>query len=157
MSRVKELFEKFHFEYLKDEGCYIKKVYDCNIKYNNDIAIASHAYGIYCDVPKSFSRFHKLEHDELWQYYEGGKLKLYILYPNGDCETVVLGRDINNNEQLYKLVPAGAWQAGELYSGEYVLFGCTLAPAFEPSIFKLRNCKELAMQYPEYKDIINRL
>lgn len=157
MSRIKELFDEFDFDYFEDEGCYIKKVFSSNIKTKDNIAIASHAYGLYSNEPLSFSRFHKLKHDEFWQFYEGDSFKLYILYPDGKCETVIMGKNIQQGESLCKLIPAGAWQAGELISGEYALFGCMLAPAFIDDIFELRDKDRLKKDYPEYKDIINRL
>ena len=157
MNRVDELLKKYNFSYLDDEGCFITKVYECNIKTQNNISIASHAFGIYLKEPKSFSRFHRLSNDEFWHFYEGDSFKLHILYPDGKCETVIMGKNIRDGELLHKLVPAGAWQAGELIDGTYALFGCTVAPAFSDGIFELRDKEKLSKQFPKYKEIINRL
>lgn len=154
--RLKELFAHYQFEFLEEEGVYIKNIYNAQAPSKSGFPCASHAVGIYCKSPKSFSRFHQLEHDELWHYYEGDSFSLHLLYPNGEYQHVRMGKNVATGECLQFLVPAGTWQAGEMERGEFSLFGCTMAPAFDLSIFRFRNQEELKKNYPRQVNLIDK-
>lgn len=154
--RLKELFAHYQFEYLEEEGVYIKNIYNAQVYSIKGFPCMSHAVGIYCDSPKSFSRFHKLDHDELWHYYEGDSFSLHLLYSNGEYRHIRMGRNPAEGEYLQFLVPAGTWQAGELESGEYSLFGCTMAPAFDSSIFHFRDREVLKKAFPKKANLIDK-
>ena len=72
------------------------------------------------------SRFHKVLHDEIWNFYEGSPLRLIKF--NGDkIEEVIIGK---NSDSYVDVVPGGLFQAAET-TGEYSLVGCTVAPGFD--------------------------
>lgn len=152
-----QLFDYYHFDYMEEEGCYIKNVYNASFLSDTGFPCASHAIGIYCNKPKSFSRFHMLEHDELWHFYGGAPFHLYLLFPDGSIRLVRMGSDLAGGEHLHYLVSAGTWQAGELCEGEYALFACSMAPAFDPSIFHFRDQAELKRLFPAAVEWIDRL
>lgn len=72
------------------------------------------------------SRFHKVLHDEIWNFYLGDPLKL-IDYDGFNIKDVLLGGDDLNFKYTIK---ANNWQAAESL-GEYSLVGCTVAPGFD--------------------------
>ncbi len=154
---IKKIFDVYQFEYFEKEGVYIRNVYNSSFKNIQGHPCTSHAIGIYCHEPKSFSRFHMLEHDELWHFYGGDPFVLYLLFPDGSFQTVCMGKNSEKGERLFFLVPAGTWQAGELIDGEYALFACTMSPAFDPGIFHFRNPELLKRQFPEAAQLIDRL
>ncbi len=156
MHRIEQLFKQYQFAYFEDEGVYIQNVFQSAFQDGNGNACASHAIGIYCNQPYSFSRFHKLDHDELWHFYEGDPFVLHLLYPNGETQSITMGDDLQKGEQRTFLVPAGTWQAGELVDGNYALFACTVCPAFVPHIYTHRVQEELIAQYPHMKNIIEQ-
>ncbi|WP_456405437.1 cupin domain-containing protein [Caldithrix abyssi] len=110
----------------------------------------------------SFSAFHRLKSDELWHFYTGHTVILYLLYPDGQLEKKLLGPDIESGEQFQVLIPYGVWFAAQVHNGVasdpfcYALVGCTVAPGFEFEDFELARRDDLLSQFPEHEDIILR-
>lgn len=73
-----------------------------------------------------FSRWHRVDAEEVWHHYEGGALELVL--EDGE---IVLGP-----ERHQAVVPAKAWQAARPL-GDYALMGCTVAPPFRFEGFAL--------------------
>lgn len=78
-------------------------------------------------VEGTYSRWHRVESDEVWHFYEGDALELSIR----DGETVTL--DTNNRVHV---VPARKWQTARPL-GAYTLVGCTVGPGFEFDDFEM--------------------
>ena len=73
------------------------------------------------------SRFHKVLHDEIWNFYEGDPLRI-IRFDGTALSEHIIGPD---SEDGYKVViEAGVWQAA-VTTGKYSLVGCTVAPGFD--------------------------
>jgi hypothetical protein len=103
----------------------------------------------------SFSALHRLKTDEIWHFYLGDPARMVLLYPDGRCETVILGQDVAGGEKLQFRVPRETWQGCRLLSGgEYALMGTTMAPGFDPEDFELASYNELAPHYPDYRELI---
>lgn len=81
------------------------------------------------------SRWHRVESDEAWHYYEGDPLELLWLDPRGAVERRVLG-PVGDEARPVWVVPAGCWQAARPL-GAYTLVGCSVAPGFEFADFAL--------------------
>ena len=82
------------------------------------------------------SRWHRVQSDEVWHFYEGAPLRHWIADPSGESITCVeLGR-VEGNQRPVRAVPAGSWQAARS-SGEYTLVGCTVGPGFDFNDFML--------------------
>lgn len=92
---------------------------------------------IYFLLPEgAVSRWHRVQSDEVWHFYEGAPLDLWMASAD---ETRVEQRRLGplNGPQLPVLtVPAGRWQAARS-RGAYTLVGCTVGPGFEFSDFAL--------------------
>jgi hypothetical protein len=83
------------------------------------------------------SRWHRVDADEAWHHYEGGPLELlWTADPAGSVARAVLGPAAADGARPAVVVSAGAWQAARAL-GDYVLAGCTVAPGFEFSSFRL--------------------
>jgi predicted cupin superfamily sugar epimerase len=80
------------------------------------------------------SRFHKVSSDEIWNLYQGQGVNLYTW--DGSVTPPVCTQLSAENNCFCHVVPAGIWQAAEPVSGK-VLVGCSVAPGFEFSDFKL--------------------
>jgi predicted cupin superfamily sugar epimerase len=91
---------------------------------------------IYFLLPQQeVSRWHKVEADEAWHFYEGAPLELVLYHPHTKLlERVILSS--SREDPSVHIVPAGVWQAATSM-GTYSLVGCTVAPAFNFSLFTL--------------------
>jgi uncharacterized protein len=82
------------------------------------------------------SHWHRIDAVEVWHYYAGSPLDLWIANDSCPRHTVRLGPDISAGERPQAIVPASAWQSAET-TGDWTLVGCTVAPAFEFASFEL--------------------
>jgi uncharacterized protein len=82
------------------------------------------------------SRWHRVDWDETFHYYEGAALELFWIEKGNKkyCRQIV--GEIGEAGGPVAIVPAGCWQ-GARTSGEYTLVGCTVAPGFEFADFRL--------------------
>ena len=78
----------------------------------------------------SVSRWHRVQSDEVWHFYEGAPLDLWSASPEGDrVDHNRLGR-LDGAQRPVWTVPAGHWQAARS-TGSYTLVGCTVGPGFD--------------------------
>lgn len=114
---------------------------------------------IYFLIPAGqFSAFHRIEADELWHFYEGKSLHVYVINLEGNLEIIRLGNDIEQGEVFQAMVSAGSYFASRPAASEgYSLVGCTVAPGFDFDDFELSDKKELQKQYPQHNDLIEEL
>jgi predicted cupin superfamily sugar epimerase len=90
----------------------------------------------YMLVEGQFSRWHRVRSDEIWHFYEGDPLELFVAPPALDrVERVVLGPSDGEGCYVYT-VPADWWQAARPL-GAFTLAGCTVAPGFEFADFSV--------------------
>ena len=60
-----------------------------------------------------FSAFHRIKSDELWHHYDGCGLIIYVIYPDGRGEQLLLGKDVDQGFRFQHVVPAGSWFASK--------------------------------------------
>ena len=114
--------------------------------------------GLYSNDPPSRSLFHRLDFDEVWHFYRGDPMRLVLLHPDGTSDEVIMGSDLLAGQRVQYVIPAGAWQAGELVAGgEWALFGCTMAPGFTSACFEGGRISDLLAEYPDREADIRRL
>ena len=123
------------------EGGYYREVYRAELQVHSDVVgeLRSAATDIYFLLSAGqLSRWHRVAHDELWNFYEGAPLALYQLSPDfSECRCHKLDPQVG---QFKDLVPAAYWQAAES-EGDYTILGCTVSPGFE--FADLRMLKDL--------------
>jgi predicted cupin superfamily sugar epimerase len=100
------------------------------------------------------SIFHKVVHDEIWNFYEGDPLKL-IKYNGSKVEEDIIGSDCSDYAAI---VEGGVYQAAET-TGDYSLVGCTVAPGFEFEDFSLLRDEtepkeKLLKEFPGYRKFV---
>lgn len=82
------------------------------------------------------SRLHRVASDEIWHFYEGAPLELHMLDHAVNAHATMMLGPVGPNTAPVRVVPAGAWQAARA-TGDYTLVGCSVAPGFEFSDFRL--------------------
>jgi uncharacterized protein len=105
-----------------------------------------------------FSAFHRIQSDEMWHFYAGSSLTLYVLETGGRLMERTLGRALERGESFQVLIEAGCWFAAAVHdASSYSLVGCTVAPGFSYDDYDLARREELTSQYPQHTDLIRRL
>jgi len=84
--------------------------------------------------PDEYSRFHRIDSDEIWHLYQGAGVRLHLWHPND--RTVRCIELMASEQRFCYVVEAGTWQAAEPVAGA-VLLGCTVAPGFKWEGFEM--------------------
>jgi predicted cupin superfamily sugar epimerase len=107
---------------------------------------------------RQFSAFHRIQSDELWHFYTGAGLHIFILYPDGRGEVLKLGDDLANGYSFQQMVPAGCWFASRpVTENGFSFVGCTVAPGFDFADFELATRDVLLKEYPNHTGWIEML
>ena len=107
---------------------------------------------------KDYSAFHRIKSDELWHFYTGGGLHIYVIHPDGRGEVLLLGNDLANGYRFQQVVKAGCWFASKpANENSFSLVGCTVAPGFDFADFEMAREEELLKQYPQQQQWIKHL
>ena len=105
---------------------------------------------------KQFSSFHILKSDELWHFYDGCPVIVYIINQKGELFIKNLGRGKDCELQL--AIEKQNWFAAELEDKKsFALIGCTVSPGFEFDDFKLGKRDDLLKKFPQHSALIKRL
>lgn len=119
----------------------------------------SYATGIYFLVEgDSFSALHRIQSDEMWHFYAGSTLTVYVIDPSGQLTEIYLGQNPEDGEVFQAVVKAGCWFGSKVKDpAGYALVGCTVAPGFDFADFELARRHELTSQFPQHTAIIRAL
>ena len=153
---MKNLIDKYNLV-PHPEGGYYAVVYESKQAVtspvvNKDRKAVTHIYFLL--LKGQVSLFHKVAHDEIWNFYEGDPVKL-IKYNGSTVEEDVIGSGCSD---YVSIVEGGVYQAAES-TGRYSLVGCSVAPGFEFEDFLLlRNDLEtkekLLRKFPDYRKFV---
>jgi predicted cupin superfamily sugar epimerase len=107
---------------------------------------------------EQYASFHIMKSDELWHFYAGSSLTLYIIERNDRrLSKLILGADIDKGESLQIVVKSCSWFAASVNdTSSYSLVGCTVSPGFDYRDWKLGDIKPLVTLYPQHHSIIER-
>ena len=119
---------------------------------NQDRKAVTHIYFLLLEGQVSL--FHKVAHDEIWNFYQGDPLKL-IKYNGSKIEKVTIGSGCSDYASI---VEGGVYQAAES-TGDYSLVGCTVAPGFEFEDFsflrdEFETKEKLLNKFPGYRKFV---
>ena len=105
-----------------------------------------------------FSALHRIQSDEIWHFYAGGPLNVYIITPDGELSIIRLGNNPEQGEVFQAVVSAGCWFGSRPVPGtDYVLVGCTVAPGFDFADFELAKREEMRQLFPQHAGLISEL
>jgi len=104
-----------------------------------------------------FSPLHKVNQDEVWHFYLGSSLTLYLLDENEMITMVKLGNNISDGCLFHYVVKKNTWFCAEVDDKtSFSLLGCTVAPGFEFDDFELGIKSDLLTSFPQHKSIIDK-
>jgi len=105
-----------------------------------------------------FSAFHRIKSDELWHFYSGIGLQIYVIHPDGRGELLKLGNDLTKGFSFQQVVKAGCWFASKpVNENGFSFVGCTVAPGFDFADFELAEKDRLLKEYPQHQEWIELL
>lgn len=160
---AEQLIENYHMS-AHPEGGYFVETYRASeflqdeclpLRFRGERVFSTAIY--YLLQGNEYSAFHRIHSDELWHFYYGSSLNIYILDPLGNFELITLGANLSNGEVFQAAVRAGHWFAAHPVNPDHFSFvGCTVAPGFSFEDFEIADPAKLAEQFPKYNDMIWR-
>ena len=146
------------------EGGYFREIYRSSEsieknslpdRYGDNRSFSTSIYFLLKKEQKSL--LHKLKSDEIWHFYDGSAVRVYIIDTQGKLSERLLGKDISKGESFQVIINKEQWFCAEVHDkNSFALFGCTVAPGFDFTDFELGNRKTLLQLYPEYEELIKK-
>ena len=100
-------------------------------------------------TPDAPVRLHRIHNEQLYHYYLGDPLEVFMLHGDGSSERVVVGPDIRRGERLQLLIPGNTFHTARVIGRmRWFLGGSTEWPGVEPADVEIGNVDELAENYP---------
>lgn len=104
------------------------------------------------------SKFHRLKSDELWHFYDGGSIKIYVIDEKGKLDEITLGRKTEAGDVFQIVIKKNNWFAAEVIDKKsFSLIGCTVSPGFDFSDFELADRQYLLENFIAHKNLIQKL
>jgi predicted cupin superfamily sugar epimerase len=103
-------------------------------------------------TPDAPVRLHRIRNDQLYHYYLGDPIELFLLHGDGTTERIVVGPDIRGGQRVQLLIPGNTFHTARLLHsghGSWFLGASTEWPGVVvASDVEIGNLDKLAAQYP---------
>src|SRR5215475_600710 len=126
---VRTLIDRLHLERHPEGGSY-REIYRSSERVQTARGARDAITAIYYLLERNqISRWHVVEADEIWHFYEGSPLELLAYDPEARALVrCVLGTTKDDHERV-AVIRKGVWQAARSL-GAYSLVGCNVGPGF---------------------------
>ena len=110
-------------------------------------------------TPHAPVRPHRIKNDQLYHYYLGDPLELFLLHSAGNVERVVVGPDVRSGQRVQLLIPGNTFHTARLLGqGDWFLGASTEWPGVVPTEdVEIGNVDKLATEYPSVADDIRSI
>jgi uncharacterized protein len=101
-------------------------------------------------TPTAPVRLHRIRNDQLYHYYLGDPLEVFMLHADGSTERVVVGPDLRAGERVQLLIPGNTFHTARLIGERRWFLGASTEwPGVVPADVEIGNLDELAGKYPK--------
>src|SRR5215218_1971985 len=100
-------------------------------------------------TPDGPVRLHRIRNEQLYHYYLGDPLEVFLLHADGSSERVVVGPDLPGGQRLQLLIPGNTFHTARVIGRQrWFLGGSTEWPGVVPADVEIGKLDELARTYP---------
>jgi uncharacterized protein len=100
-------------------------------------------------TPGAPVRLHRIRNDQLYHYYLGDPLELFLLHADGATERIIAGPDLRGGQCVQLLIPGNTFHTARLVGqGRWFLGASTEWPGVTPADVEIGNLDELCGKYP---------
>ena len=111
------------------------------------------------------SRMHRLPSDETFHFYLGDPVEMLLLHSDSaNSEIITFGQDIFGGDHVQFTIPGNTLMGGRLKPDAavkdavgFALMGTTVSPGFDFADLEMGTFNDLAVQYPDRKELIKAL
>ncbi len=101
-------------------------------------------------TPGAPVRLHRIRNEQLYHYYLGDPLEVFLLHADGTTERIIVGPDLRSGHLVQLLIPGNTFHTARLIGRrQWCLGACTEWPGVVPAEdVETGNLEELAGKYP---------
>jgi uncharacterized protein len=100
-------------------------------------------------TPTAPVRLHRIRNDQLYHYYLGDPLEVFLLHADGASERVVVGPDLRGGERVQLLIPGNTFHTATVVGRRRWFLGASTEwPGVVPADVEIGDLEELAGRYP---------
>jgi predicted cupin superfamily sugar epimerase len=100
-------------------------------------------------TPGAPVRLHRIRNDQLYHYYLGDPIEVFLLHADGSTERVIVGPDLRSGERVQLLIPGNTFHTARLIgSRRWFLGASTEWPGVVPADVEIGDLEQLAGKYP---------
>ena len=100
-------------------------------------------------TPSAPVQLHRISNDQLYHYYLGDPLEVFMLHAHGSAERIVVGPDLRSGQNVQLLIPGNTFHTARLVrGGRWFLGASTEWPGVVPADVEIGNLDLLAERYP---------
>jgi uncharacterized protein len=100
-------------------------------------------------TPEAPVRLHRIRNDQLYHYYLGDPIELFLLHGDGTTERVVVGPDLRAGERVQQLIPGNTFHTARVIGRRRWFLGASTEwPGVIPADVEIGDLGALAGQYP---------
>jgi len=102
-------------------------------------------------TPHAPVRPHRIRNDQLYHYYLGDPLEVFLLHDGAQAERVIVGPDLRSGQLVQLLIPGSTFHTARLLGdGEWFLGGSTEWPGVVPEKdVEIGDVDKLCAEHPE--------
>jgi predicted cupin superfamily sugar epimerase len=99
-------------------------------------------------TPEAPVRLHRIRNDQLYHYYLGDPLELFLLHADGKSERVIVGPDIAAGQRVQFLIPGNTFHTARLAGQKRWFLGASTEwPGVIPDDVEIGNVEAMAAKY----------
>src|SRR5215831_7824418 len=99
--------------------------------------------------PSAPVRLHRIRNDQLYHYYLGDPLEVFLLNADGSSERVIVGPDLRAGERVQLLIPGNTFHTARVLGRRRWFLGASTEwPGVVPADVEIGNLDALAANYP---------
>jgi predicted cupin superfamily sugar epimerase len=100
-------------------------------------------------TPTAPVRLHRIRNDQLYHYYLGDPLEVFLLHDSGASERIIVGPGLRSGERVQLLIPGNTFHTARVIGARRWFLGASTAwPGVVPADAEIGNLEKLAAQYP---------
>ena len=109
-------------------------------------------------TPDAPVRLHRIRNDQLYHYYLGDPLELFLLRDDGEVDRIVVGPDLRGGQRVQLLIPGNTFHAARLLGrGRWFLGASTEWPGVVPADVEIGDIEQLARKYPDIAAVLRSI
>lgn len=100
-------------------------------------------------TPGAPVRLHRIRNDQLYHYYLGDPLEVFLLHADGSTDRVIVGPDLRGGQHVQLLIPGNTFHSARLIGqGHWFLGASTEWPGVIPADVEIGDLDALTGKFP---------